>query len=336
MSKMKQRQGLVLTLLTSLCIMTPVKLMAAAASQEPSPSIQKDMDAQKYVTPDNKPLEITKRNKVEETQNSGINAGLYLEGLPTSKDTDGIEQFDPMFIMHNHFESKDAKFCDAASVNEGSNFACQSDQLLAHGDIKISTLLSGPLLDEARAAAAKWFIQNLIDPSPNTTLKDPAKVKEYYNDPSKQGELVKALAQQAILSVARQPFAEMVAKRSMSPAGMSVMQKMEQEATQKYLNADWQKAQADGYKAAITKKSGLEPLYDIAVFEAYRTWLEVERYKQGERIEALLAAMLVQMGAGAKIGQGVVTQTQETGVTESGTLKGQENVPKEATPGETP
>jgi hypothetical protein len=234
----------------------------------------------------------TLRNKTMTIQIEDINRGAYQQGL---YDPDISKSVSPAKeLVTNHFALYGA---DSAS-NERANYKCQEDIVLQHADIKLSTLLSGFRYDDSgrREDAARLFLNNVIEPFPSDKLSVQTAINaESIGNLQSREDVAKALAAQALLSVAREPFAEMIAKRSLIGGGVnkSFMEIMEKEAAQRFLNDAWQKEmQQNITRAKADNKPEKAALYEVALMEAYRNWMEYERYRQAERIEALLAATL--------------------------------------------
>lgn len=323
-------------LLLSLFLLIPV--IAAAAGTYPYPipprtfsdeiATEVGQEDAKIISDDEKSVEMAKRDMVQSIQNAGINSGLYLQNTENDFNAN---------ISSLHF----TKFCDEAATGEGGNgYKCQSDPLYAHGDIKLSTLLTSPSLNEYERNAASVFIRNFIQPKPNTLFVG-TKVTDLKTDKEGSGlqnediqkNITDLLLQQTVLSVAREPFAEMIAIRTPvtdAKTGQvtqpSFMSQMEKQASQRFLNTEWYKTLEKNKKSVTdyldTKKgkedyvvTSLLPMFDIVTMDAYRTWLETERYKQGERIEALLSGILVQLNKQSEATTGLVSKTQGVTIT---------------------
>lgn len=291
-------------IIVGLSLLFSISLLAANSAK-----VQNDVKSDlSFLSDEEQAAEIARRNAIQELQNKGINANLYQQGLPPISTESG--EVDPMqIIIASHFGG----FCDRAAENEGgNNYSCQDDLLLAHGDIKLSTLLSSAKFNEDQLKAVKQFVQNIIDPFPTDKLHEKSSINaEALKDPAKRKEISRELIDEANRSVARQSFAEMISKRMSAGNVPSVMQKMEKEAY-RYSDPKWQETLKKGYELALKQNPAMAVLYDIAIMDAYRDWLEFERYKQGERIESLLAAQLIQFGEQARYSKGVVTEGQKT------------------------
>lgn len=252
-------------------------------------------------------LEVSTATNNEIQQNNAIMAGMYSLG-PLATPSAGLDPTAARAanIMTNHF----ANYC--MNGVEGSN--CPSDVLLQNADAKVSTILSGTALDAARKAAADSFLFTFIPiPAKNlapfavngTTSIASFQAKNNPNSsayPDPQQSFADNLSNQALLSIARQPFTEMIAKRTPPQSGGdSMMQMIERVANQRFLSTNWaaslnpppQPNAPPPTPTAIALQTNVM-LQEIALMQAANLWLEKERYRQTERVEALLAALIVQ------------------------------------------
>lgn len=274
--------------------------------------IQKDVDtiAQQISTANNsklplddsaKALEISVATSIEQQQNNGIAAGMYSVG-PLAGDPNANRAAD---IFKNHFGG----YCMLGV--EGAT--CPMDALLQNGDAKVSTLLSGTIMDAQRQAAANAFqfvlfpisTKNLAPFAPggvtsiaNFSAQNNPNSSTY---PDPVQSFADNLTNQALLSIARQPFTEMVAKRTAPQSGGdSMMQMMDRVASQRFLSSSWASSLNPPAPAGTTPSlTALATqtnvmLQEIALMQAYHVWLDYERYRQMERVEALLSAMVIQ------------------------------------------
>lgn len=250
----------------------------------------------KGIDPTDQTLLTTVSQNVLTFQLFGINYHLYNVAFPgTTPLTDFLA---PMVNQHL------TNFADAGA---GGSSSSSSDPMLQGGDVNIANIFNslGFTQKDTRYTAALQFLTNLIDFNPSgaitiTNLCDPSFVQKF----------AQALANQAKLSVARQAIAESISKRVIPPQTQgssnppSWMQKMQTDSAKRYLSANGKDGWVDqmqGYQKTITNMSNPQSqdvtayvVAEIAQEIAYLNYIEFERYKQGERIEALLAAMLVQ------------------------------------------
>lgn len=264
-----------------------------------------------------KKIETEVRSLVEGIMIQGLNASIYLQGIETTrKEGEGVDP--ALVLVTDHF----SRFCSKDSTSEsGTGGECQADVMLQHGDIKLSSVLSGSRIDEKRQPAVMRFMSNLIDPYPVTKfeggkLKDGTAITlaKLRDDAGLRKEFADMLVNQTLLSVARNSFAEMVAKRSdIKATDQTLMEIFEKQSCQRFLNTQWQDNMKAAYFQALNTcdpaQSGCDPskpvdpsqkpdyakaaTIEIAVMDAARTCLAFESYLQGERLEALNAAILV-------------------------------------------
>jgi len=189
----------------------------------------------------------------------------------------------------------------AVGPQEACADTCPPDSLLENGDIKISSVLFGTAYDGPRAQAAKDFLTNLFVP-PSAPLvanftADLANVQggtiaidTITKDSTLLAKYAQALSDEATLSAARQSFAEMMARRTVSSSdagSISEMQVMETEAIKRFMNAGWvQKIQ--------NATTPLQVEQEMAAMQAYQNWMAYQQFRQLERVEALLATLIVQ------------------------------------------
>lgn len=255
------------------------------------------------------------RNKINVIQIEGINRGLYQQGLYNDDPAKSVTPAKELATMHLF------SYCAKSASNENENYSCRQEPTLQHADIKLSTLLSGfrygydDELKVNREDTARIVANNIVEPFPSDKLSAITAIsKANVSDLQARDDIAKALAAQALLSVAREPFAEMIAKRSVvSAINQSPMEIMEKEAAMRFLNKVWQKEMSLNItNAKNNKKPEQAVLYEIALMNAYQNWLEYERYRQMERVEALLAATLALNYRQAASNADVLKQTSPT------------------------
>lgn len=254
-------------------IETDVDNNAKAISNQTSSTIKLDSVAIQQIA--------QKNNTVESLQNKILTQGLYGTTLNGMAPADAI--------LTKHFQS----YCASESTFEsGSN--CTADPLLKFGHAKISSILSGTVYSASREQAAQDFLMNLLD-SPeapgvaNFSAQVPVDAAKLSADPALKSSYVKALTEEALMSVIRQPFVEMIAKRTALPqnaGGQSEMQIMEQQAIQRFMSTDWVNTMKQMTPEQVQQ--------DQALMQAYQIWLDYQRYRQMERVEALLSILALQ------------------------------------------
>ncbi len=226
-----------------------------------------------------------KENTAETLRNNIVSQELY--GTPLN----GMTSDDA--ALTKHFGS----YCtNNSSFEKGSN--CTDDPLLQFGDVKLSSILAGTVYDAPRTQAALDFLTNLLNPSAapgvaSFSANAPVDAAKIAADPDLKKKYVAALMEETLLSTIRQPFTEMMAKRTVLPSGnQSEMQIMEQQAIQRFANAGW--------ATKIKTMTPAELQQEQALMQAYQVWLEYQRYRQTERVETLLAVLALQNFRSAK------------------------------------
>lgn len=254
-------------------------------------------------------LMVGLRNKILSLEINALNNALYLEGYEKDVPAD--------VIVTTHLLG----YCAGSStIEKALGVSCPSDPLMQDADIKVSTLLSGFRYDDegVRENAAKMFMNNFVQPFPTPDYLDENNqlLKDSLTKPEQLKRLADALTEQALLSPARYSLAEMVAKRSpvsTKKGAVSMMEVWEKEAAQRFLNSVWQNNMAAlKNKALSDNKPEQVVLYEIAMMDAFRNWMEYERYRQTERVEALLAALLSLQYKQAKGGAAVLSATSDS------------------------
>jgi hypothetical protein len=245
------------------------------------------------------------RNATQDIQVKGIIGNLYLQYL--NQNGNSVSPYDD--LVANYLSIS----CVGASNEQ--RFQCQSDSLLQGGAVKVSSVLEGSVYqNQVREILARLFVNSLVNPFPTEALRNADSLSEAnLKDPSKRKQIAQALADQAVLSVARESFAEMIAKRKPVPSvgDSSMMQVMEKEAALRFLNAAWQQKMQKNMQDAINKnKPDQAVLYEMAMMDAYQSWMTYEHYRQMERVEALLAALLSVDWQASRAASTLVTNAQ--------------------------
>ena len=235
-------------------------------------------------------------NAIDALGQMGVNSESQVNGAIVN-DLYGAPSMAPADAMiTKHFGT----YC-AGGAESGS---CTQDPLLQFGDVKISSVISGTAYDDSRIQAAEDFLTNYISP-PNTPFVTNFQSKESDGkisaatvtaDPNLKSSYVQALSDEALLSVVRESFAEMIAKRKVnSSTNASWMQSMESEVLQRAMNTAW--------GTTLAAMNGQQLNAEQAKMQAQQLLLAYENYRQGERIEALLTAIVLQGFRGAKQAQ---------------------------------
>lgn len=305
MEKVKKKRRLGTVLLAVCAISVLLGVAAYAGSAPDSPAIDQDVGHVKQTVVDGSPLtqappappigpqpplpigildvatqfiEQVSEN-VLSLLNANTNSAFFGGGIEAAK-----------AMVARHFD----RYCAGAETGN-----CPSDPLLQYGDVKMTSILAGTAYDGPRTQAAQDYLTNLFVP-PNTPLvanfsgdlKDgKLDVATVVNDPQLLKKYTQALSDEAVLSAARQSFAQMMARRTVSSSeagSISEMQLMEAEAIKRFMSANW----VQMIKKPSTTSLQLEQ--EMVAMQAYQNWMAYQQFRQLERIEALLATLIVQ------------------------------------------
>lgn len=214
-------------------------------------------------------------------------------------------------VIANH-----ALFCSPTSALPGQECS-QADPALANADIQISTFLGVPTIPdsegEGRDWAAKVFARNMVGSNKNKF--GGLQYSEVYGDKKnkvKAEEYATGLLSAAVMSVPTYSFAEMYASRKASAAYKDTQ------------NPDAQPVSLANYLAQISTRmqdakwvKNVVKATDTLVLQKQQTLMQAEQlfiahqhYKQLERIEALLSAIVVQNERQREFGAALLAQTQ--------------------------
>ncbi len=266
---------------------------------------------------------------IDQIQNAGVATGLFTTppstttttmnsmGVPTETSTisSGIDN-SAKTVTDTHFNT----------------YQNTTDPSVQYGDLKISTMLGPDSYTSAQQAAVRQFMNNLIDSTPDTTTQLPnASVNT--SDAATQGTFAKGAATQALMSVARQAFAEIYARR-LAPSSLTppqggsitipgtIMQMVSSDPTSHYYNQQWQQTNQTNLNKALCLQQqknifgqlafdssgnpvmgaipGCQPdnnlytLVQIAQMLAWQNAVMAENFRQEELRNAIAAVKVVQ------------------------------------------
>lgn len=219
-----------------------------------------------------------------------INYDLYRMTGPTIKDN-AIAQGagDPHgYLVMKH----DQVFC-SPHVDQNCKLADFKDE---YADIKFSILLDQDIYTEPKQIhLASEFIKNITNPFPSKiALEMLSAGNNERRAPQNQAAFAEALVQEARSAVAKHSFNNMILNRLslsavegngvMNNKNFSQLSLMEQEAKSRFEDNVW--------RESIEKANNDSILREMAKMEAFKIWMEYHKYKQNERIEALLATIV--------------------------------------------
>jgi hypothetical protein len=200
--------------------------------------------------------------------------------------------------INNFIQNHENYFCSPTSGVEGvlGTPACSSNNLQnEHADLKISSLLIPSVYDQSQMFLAQEVIRTLTLPFPDGNIK--AMVSNGLAKSSDKNYVAKMMAEHAIIGVARNSLNEIFVERiaeltpTVPPQATSIMSIMETESGRRFKNQVWYDAVSQSSQEAL--------LRELIHMEAFRLWMDYYRYRQSERMEALLAAMTSQSASQA-------------------------------------
>lgn len=224
-------------------------------------------------------------NKLLPKEVMDLNWGLY--GTPRP---DEQAKSDP---INNFLYSHKSYYCSPSSGIEQAfgTEICQANSLTReHADLKISSLLEPSMYDLSQKVVAEDLIRMLTLPFPNSNIKD--MVRDGLAKNSDKDYVAKMMAKQAAISVARNSLNEIYGARlaetisTVPPKTSSIMSIMEDESGRRFKNKDWYDA--------VSQSSNEALLRELVHMEAFKLWMDYYRYRQSERMEALLAVSVAQ------------------------------------------
>ena len=239
---------------------------------------------------------------IQNQQNTAIQENMYNTTTLSPADT----------LVTQHLSG----YCSSA-VETGN---CSSDPALMFGDMKVSSILRGSSYDDARKAAAQAFLQTLLTPLDNSAVSSfqsygTMNADTLSKNPTLKQQYVKALSDEALLSVVREAFSEMIAKRTPPTANQgaqpapSEMALIEQDVLKRWMNSTWANN--------LANLSPVQMQQEIASMQASQLYMEYQRYQQMERVEALLAVSVLQNYRSQKNAQALINKTSTTPDTSS-------------------
>lgn len=214
-------------------------------------------------------------------------------------------------VIANH-----ALYCSPSSALQGQNCSEASPEL-ANADIQISTLLGVSTIPESaeqgRDWAARVYARNMV--SSNKDKFAGLQYSEVFGDKknkTKVQEYATGLLNAAVMSVPTYSFAEMYASRKASAAYKDTQ------------NPDAQPVSLANYLSQIATRmqngtwvNNIVKTTDALVLQRQQTMMQAEQlfiahqhYKQLERIEALLAALVVQNERQREVTAALLAQTK--------------------------
>lgn len=221
---------------------------------------------------------------------SWINYDLYRITSPkldqNNVDFGSKEPLGYLFNNHNKY------FC---STKIDKN--CTAQDSYEYADIKASILLDQNIYtDKQQVAFANEVIKNITNPFPSVIALEMLNDNNLRKFKNKQEAFAETLVQQVRSGVARYSFNNMVLNRlslslldkdtSANKQNFSKLSLMEQEAKSRFEDPLWHESIEHANQEKLSK--------ELVKMEAFKIWMEYQKYKQNERIEALLATMVAE------------------------------------------
>lgn len=169
-----------------------------------------------------------------------------------------------------------------------------SDPFAEYADIKFSILDQNVYTDNKQVVLANEFIRNVTNPFPSKIALEMLNAGSNERRlPQNQAALAEALVQEARTSVAKHSFNNMILNRlslgsieggaSGNDKNFSQLTLIEQGAKSRFEDRAWHES---------VDRANQEDLFrEMLKMEAFKIWMEYHKYKQNERIEALLATI---------------------------------------------
>ncbi|MDB6096363.1 MAG: putative secreted protein [Francisellaceae bacterium] len=201
----------------------------------------------------------------------------------------------PQEIIGTHF----LNYCNSNSTESMVN-CNNTDSTSQYGDLKALSLLGGTQYSAAQKTAANYFIRNLTAPAPTSDFGDKLlKLSSGFAQglqamaPSEVNKMASELGYNAAASVAQNSLYSIFADRDQTSSSTpSILSVMESEATRRFMDTAATTDPTQSWYLMVAKSTEQGLLKEIAQMEAFKIWLEYQRYRQMERIETLLAAQL--------------------------------------------
>jgi hypothetical protein len=233
------------------------------------------------------------QNFLRQRESADINYDLYrITGPNVNQNVITMGGGEPKgYLVNKHNEM----FC-SPSVDKN----CKALPLYEHADIKTSILLGQNIYNTPeQVVLANEVIKNITNPFPSIiALEMLSASQEERKLPKNQAALADALIQEARSGIAKNSFNNMVLNRLSLDAlnssvsmnqNFSILSLMEQQAKNRFEDQAWFES--------IEKSNRDNLLKEMVKMEAFKIWMEYHKYKQNERIEALLATMVAEQSS---------------------------------------
>lgn len=230
-----------------------------------------------------------------------ISFGVYLQGKNYGSQGQAYVSSSPQQDMvSRHMKAFCTKTIDAENDGgcvEPTGLDAEDAKYIVMGDVKSSVLLQPDTYTVATTLMAQNLIRNITNPFPDNKIRDLVTKQSFKKDNKLRDQYAQYLADQATLGVAIYSMNEMLGMRvpgstfgltdPTTVAEGSVMSAMEAEATRRFVDPTT-------FETFLSTASTGDMQKEQMRMQAFSMWMDYMRYRQGERIEALLAASLSQ------------------------------------------
>lgn len=273
----------ILILLLHICLMSTLYISAATASSEPAATPLAPSDFQKNgnIIPI---LETGVQNVVKARESDELNYGLHLIGFG------GISINDPK----SQFITDYSRLSCNSSTVESNLPECANNAgiyaILSPSNIFNTLTYQQP----SDVLISQTITRYLLNPFPSIQLNSLLQSKSSAADPKNQDQIASLIASQVPVMVAKNSLNGMIARRYVDPdtaqklpqgaTPASLMQLIHDESIRRVSDPKW--------FPNLNNLPVNQLLIELLQLEAFKLWMEYNKFEQNERIEALLATMV--------------------------------------------
>jgi hypothetical protein len=212
----------------------------------------------------------------------GVNWGLYA----TPREGESFSGSPESYFLSKHINY----FCSPESVQEQgldqTGGSCKSNtEELQHADLRIASLLQPNVYSTMGSVAASEIVRNLTTPIPEPKMS--GMVSNGITNNDDKIAAVDIFLRHASYDVARNSLNQMLVMRSPYSSvngNTSMMASMAEQVNQRFQNASWTTKISQGTTDVVMR--------EVAMMQAFQLWMDYMKYKQQERVEAILAVTL--------------------------------------------
>ncbi len=255
-------------------------------------SDEKDINKSEYLSFQLKELQNNNQWQefVKNKEFSDINYDLYRITGPGMHDKVLLGEDPKGYIVNKHNEM----FC----FNQADKTCKVHSNSYVYGDMRASALLNNNFYkNREEMELASEVMRNIINPFPSNIQMEMQDASVHNKElPENKAALAEAYVSQARLSVVRNSFNTMFqsrlpldlleGKEHITKKKFSRLSIMEKSAKKRFEDIKWQEY--------IDTASQEDLLKELVKIDALKVWMDYHKYKQNERIEALLATMVAQ------------------------------------------